>query len=104
MRHPDRERVMASCQTYQFDAAATTHSRSARTVRSGNSMNHHQLESALDHLEHVLARISGTDHIPLSYWRKRIDDVSAAARIPAQKSRARRLDEALSVLESRTGA
>ena len=61
-------------------------------------MNHHQLESALDHLEHVLARISGTDHIPLSYWRKRVDDVSAAARIPAQKNRARRLDEALSAL------
>jgi len=67
-------------------------------------MNHHQLESALDHLEHVLAMISGTDHIPLSYWRKRVDDVSAAARIPTQKNRARRLDEALSALESRGGA
>lgn len=51
-----------------------------------------------------MARISGTDHLPLSYWRKRVDDVTAAARIPAQKNRARRLDEALSALESRTGA
>jgi hypothetical protein len=66
-------------------------------------MNHHQLESDLEHLEHVLARITGTDHIPLSYWRKRVDDVSAAASIPAQKTRAQRLDEALSALESRTG-
>jgi hypothetical protein len=66
-------------------------------------MNHHQLESDLEHLEHVLTRITGTDHIPLSYWRKRVDDVSAAASIPAQKTRAQRLDEALSALESRTG-
>ncbi|MEM5344753.1 hypothetical protein [Paraburkholderia azotifigens] len=51
----------------------------------------------------MLARISGTDHLPLSYWRKRVDDVTAAARIPAQQRRARRLDEALSALESRTG-
>ncbi len=66
-------------------------------------MNHHQLESDIEHLEHVLARISGADHLPLSYWRKRVDDVTAAARIPAQQRRARRLDEALSALESRTG-
>ncbi|MBN3763082.1 hypothetical protein [Burkholderia sp. Ac-20365] len=66
-------------------------------------MNHHQLESTLEHLEHVLARISGTEPIPLSYWRKRVDDVTAAARIPAQVNRARRLDEALSALELRSG-
>jgi hypothetical protein len=64
-------------------------------------MNHHQIELDLDHLEHVLARISGTDHIPLSYWRKRVDDVTAAVSIPAQKNRALRLNEALSALESR---
>lgn len=64
-------------------------------------MNHHQLESDLEHLEHVLARISGGDRIPLSYWRKRIDDVTAAASIPSQKTRAQRLDEALIQLEAR---
>ncbi|CAD6562117.1 hypothetical protein LMG24235_07553 [Paraburkholderia sabiae] len=64
-------------------------------------MNHHQLESDIEHLEHVMARISGTDHLPLSYWRKRVDDVTAAARIPAQQTRARKLDEVLSALESR---
>ncbi|MEP9322419.1 hypothetical protein PPMP20_04655 [Paraburkholderia phymatum] len=67
-------------------------------------MNHHQLESDIGHLEYMLARISGTDPLPLSYWRKRVDDVSAAACLPVQKSRARRLDEALSVLEIRAGA
>lgn len=67
-------------------------------------MNHHQLESDLEHLEHVLGRISGAEPIPLSYWRKRVDDVSAAARIPAQKSRAKRLHDALNALESRAGA
>jgi hypothetical protein len=67
-------------------------------------MNHHQLESDIGHLEHVLARISGTDHLPLSYWRKRVDDVTAAARIPAQQTRARKLNEALSALESRAAA
>jgi hypothetical protein len=64
-------------------------------------MNHHQLESDLEHLEHVLTRISDADHIPLSYWRKRIDDLYAAARIPTQKSRAQRLTEALRALEAR---
>ncbi|MBP0594370.1 hypothetical protein J8I87_32840 [Paraburkholderia sp. LEh10] len=64
-------------------------------------MNHHQLESDIEHLELVLARISDADPIPLSYWRKRVDDVTAAARIPAQKTRAMRLNDALSVLESR---
>jgi hypothetical protein len=64
-------------------------------------MNHHQLENDLEHLEHVLARISGGDRIPLSYWRKRIDDVNAAASIPSQKTRAQRLGEALNELEAR---
>jgi hypothetical protein len=64
-------------------------------------MNHHQLEADLEHLEHVLVRISGAEPIPLSYWRKRVDDVNAAARIPAQKSRAQKLHEALNALESR---
>ncbi|MBN3754669.1 hypothetical protein G3N95_17085 [Paraburkholderia sp. Tr-20389] len=67
-------------------------------------MNHHQLESDIGHLEYMLARISGTDPLPLSYWRKRVDDVTAAASLPAQKTRARRLDETLSMLESRAGA
>lgn len=107
MSHPDGERYSGLLKDISIRHRRDGH-RTTQSVRAdgatGKGMNHHQLESALDHLEHVLARISGTDHIPLSYWRKRVDDVSAAARIPAQKNRARRLDEALSALESRAGA
>ena len=31
-------------------------------------MNHHQLEKDIEHLEHVISRISAADRIPLSYW------------------------------------
>jgi hypothetical protein len=64
-------------------------------------MNHHQLEKDIEHLEHVIARLSGTDRIPLSYWRGRIDSVSSANLVPSQALRVKRLSEALSVLEER---
>lgn len=64
-------------------------------------MNHHQLESDLEHLELVLTRLADADRIPLAYWRKRVDDVIAAAQIPTQKTRARRLIDALRALEAR---
>ena len=63
-------------------------------------MNHHQLEKDILHLEHVISHISRQDKIPLSYWRNRIDSVSGAVRMPAQASRVKRLNAALSVLES----
>ncbi|WP_322012430.1 hypothetical protein [Paraburkholderia sp. J12] len=64
-------------------------------------MNHHQLEKDIEHLEHVIARISGEDRIPLSYWRGRLNRVSNANLVPAQAQRVRRLNEALSALEDR---
>lgn len=65
-------------------------------------MNHHQLEMDILHLEQVLARISANDRIPLSYWRKRVDDICSAVSVPSQRSRMRRLDDALRALEART--
>ena len=67
-------------------------------------MNHHQLEKDIEHLEHVITHISAEDRIPLSYWRTRIDSVSGAVRVPAQASRVKRLNAALSVLEERQKA
>ncbi|SIT45203.1 conserved hypothetical protein [Paraburkholderia ribeironis] len=64
-------------------------------------MNHHQLEKDIEHLEHVILRISAADRIPLSYWRNRIDSVSGAVRMPAQANRVKRLEAALSALEGR---
>ncbi|HEY3598859.1 MAG TPA: hypothetical protein VGL08_15260 [Paraburkholderia sp.] len=64
-------------------------------------MNHHQLEVDIQHLEQVLTRISTGDRIPLAYWRKRVDDISSAACVPSQRSRLRRLDDALRALEAR---
>ncbi|HVE10242.1 MAG TPA: hypothetical protein VNE00_23505 [Paraburkholderia sp.] len=63
-------------------------------------MNHQQLETDLQHLEQVLTHLSSDDRIPLSYWRKRVDDVSVAS-VPAQRSRVARLNEALQALEAR---
>jgi hypothetical protein len=62
-------------------------------------MNHHQLEKDIEHLEHVISHISAKDRIPLSYWRNRIDSVSDEVRVPAQASRIKRLNAALSELE-----
>jgi hypothetical protein len=64
-------------------------------------MNHQQLETDLQHLEQVLTHLSSDDRIPLSYWRKRVDDVSSVASVPAQRSRVARLNEALQALEAR---
>lgn len=64
-------------------------------------MNHHQLEKDIQHLEHVIARISATDRIPLSYWRNRLKSLSDVASVPSLMSRVRRLNEALSALEAR---
>lgn len=64
-------------------------------------MNHQQLEKDIEHLEHVMPRISADDRIPLSYWRNRVNSVSAAILVPSQASRVKRLNEALRVLEGR---
>ncbi|WP_133646591.1 hypothetical protein [Paraburkholderia flava] len=64
-------------------------------------MNHLQLEKDIEHLEHVMARISSSDRIPLSYWRNRIESVSVAVIVPSQAHRVRRLNEALRALEAR---
>ncbi|MGF6761945.1 hypothetical protein P3T24_002266 [Paraburkholderia sp. GAS33] len=66
-------------------------------------MNHHQLEKDIQHLEHVITRISAADRIPLSYWRNRLKSVSDAALVPSLASRVRRLHVALSALEAREG-
>ncbi|MFM0736863.1 hypothetical protein PQQ51_06415 [Paraburkholderia xenovorans] len=64
-------------------------------------MNHHQLEKDIEHLEHVISHISAEDRIPLSYWRHRLDSMSGATLVPAQASRVKRLNAALSALEER---
>ncbi|MEA3085492.1 MAG: hypothetical protein QOC89_3189 [Paraburkholderia sp.] len=67
-------------------------------------MNHRQLEKDIEHLEHVISHISAEDRIPLSYWRNRIESVSGAVLVPAQASRVKRLNAALSALEARQKA
>ncbi|WP_322105384.1 hypothetical protein [Paraburkholderia sp. J41] len=64
-------------------------------------MNHHQLEKDIEHLENVIGRLSGSDRIPLSYWRGRLDSVSTAQLVPSQIQRVRRLNDALRALEGR---
>ncbi|WP_321846069.1 hypothetical protein [Paraburkholderia bannensis] len=64
-------------------------------------MNHHQLEKDIEHLEQVIARLSGTDRIPLSYWRGRVASVCGADLVPSQQQRVQRLSEALCALERR---
>jgi hypothetical protein len=64
-------------------------------------MNHQQLEKDIEHLERVFSHLSLEDGIPLSYWRSRIEVVSDAVRVPAQASRIKRLNAALSALEMR---
>lgn len=64
-------------------------------------MNHHQLEKDIEHLEQVIARLSGNDRIPLSYWRNRIETVSSANLVPSQVQRVKRLAQALAELEVR---
>ena len=64
-------------------------------------MNHHQLEKDIDHLERVIARLTGEDRIPLSYWRGRLESVLSADLVPSQVQRVKRLRDALSALEQR---
>lgn len=64
-------------------------------------MNHYQLEKDIEHLERVIARLSGKDRIPLSYWRGRLESVSSAELVPSQVLRVKRLREALAELEQR---
>jgi hypothetical protein len=64
-------------------------------------MNHHQLEKDLEHLEHVISRISAGDRIPLSYWRNRIKSVAEGVLVPSQATRVKRLTAALHALEAR---
>lgn len=64
-------------------------------------MNHQQLEKDIEHLEHVISRISAADRIPLSYWRNRIKSVAEGVSVPSQASRVKRLYEALRALEMR---
>lgn len=67
----------------------------------GATVNHHQLEKDIEHLEHVIARLSGQDRIPLSYWRGRVESVMSADLVPSQVQRVKRLKEALCELEQR---
>ncbi len=64
-------------------------------------MNHQQLEKDIEHLEQVVARLSDTDRIPLSYLRGRVAAVSGADLVPSQMQRVKRLSEALCALERR---
>jgi hypothetical protein len=64
-------------------------------------VNHYQLEKDIEHLERVIARLSGKDRIPLSYWRGRLESVSSAELVPSQVLRVKRLREALAELEQR---
>ncbi|AUT62550.1 MULTISPECIES: hypothetical protein [Paraburkholderia] len=67
-------------------------------------MDNYQLESELQHLERVLARMAAEHRFPLSYWRTRLNAVLAARLVPSQRSRASRLDELLRALEARAPA
>jgi hypothetical protein len=67
-------------------------------------MDNYQMESELQHLERVLGHIAADHRFPLSYWRSRLNKVLAAALVPSQRARARRLDEVLKALESRAPA
>lgn len=67
-------------------------------------MNHHQIEKDIQHLEHVIRRLSGSDRIPLSYWRNRVDSVLNAELVPSQAIRVKRINEVLRALEAGTRA
>ena len=65
-------------------------------------MDNYQLESELQHLERVLSHMAAEHRFPLSYWRGRLNAVLAARLVPSQRTRARKLDDLLRVLETRT--
>ncbi|MPW16671.1 hypothetical protein GCT13_06910 [Paraburkholderia sp. CNPSo 3157] len=64
-------------------------------------MDNYQLESELHHLERVLNHMAAEHRFPLSYWRNRLNTVLAAPLVPSQRTRARRLDDMLRMLETR---
>ncbi|OAJ55373.1 hypothetical protein A6V36_35270 [Paraburkholderia ginsengiterrae] len=59
-----------------------------------------QLEKDIEHLERVISFISAECHIPLAYWRHRINSVWSASLVPSQAGRVKGLDEALRLLEA----
>jgi len=67
-------------------------------------MNHHQIEKDIQHLEHVITRLSLSDRIPLSYWRSRVDAMPTAELVPSQALRVKRIREAICALEARIGS
>jgi hypothetical protein len=66
----------------------------------GKTVNDHQLDVDIQHLECVIRLISRNDRLPLSYWRNRLNAVSAVAVTPSQVSRVKRLNDALRELEN----
>jgi len=66
-------------------------------------INHHQLEKDIEHLEYVLARFSGEDRIPLSYWHGRLASVMNADLVPSQLQRVKRLQDILGALQQGVG-
>ncbi|MGF6723569.1 hypothetical protein P3T43_002924 [Paraburkholderia sp. GAS41] len=68
-------------------------------------MNHHQIEKDIEHLEHLLPQIATADRpLPLSYWQDRVNNLTSAARLPAQLKRVQKLTDALRTLEARQSA
>ena len=64
-------------------------------------MNHHQLETDIEHLEQIMRRITTADRpLPLSYWRQRLEGVWREVRLPTQVKRVEQLSEALRALEA----
>jgi hypothetical protein len=71
-------------------------------TRRGPAMDNYQLENELRHLEQVLNHyVAATQRFPLSYWRGRLNAVLVIALVPSQRTRVRKLDERLRVLEAR---
>ncbi|CAB3675161.1 hypothetical protein [Paraburkholderia rhynchosiae] len=61
-------------------------------------MSYQNLDREIAHLELVFGRISVNDRIPLSYWQNRLDMLSSAALMPAQRARIVKLEATLSAL------
>ena len=65
-------------------------------------MDNYQLETELKHLEQVIGHVNVEQRFPLSYWRSRLNKVLAAQLVPSQRARAKKLNEVLYALETRT--
>jgi hypothetical protein len=66
------------------------------------AMDNYQLETELKHLEQVLGHVNVEQRFSLSYWRSRLNKMLVAQLVPSQRARAKRLDDMLRALESRT--